>query len=395
MRRHRQDHFSQFRGHTELKHGVLSRYALAWIQILKPQHDSLWLVDGFAGRGKDDAGNPGSPLLLARSAAGLREQNAEIKLIAIEERRDNFAALKRNLADYDIDAGGSAPVAYLRQGTLAAHSEEVFRLVGGSPVFFFLDPFGADGLSLDLVRRVLDLPRGEVFALFSHLGVARHLAVLSAETRLERVRRRVSESLFPDLKDEELAAELADAEESDASLLPTQAAAARILTELFGTREAVDEMLMLSRGSRGRAVVQEYVRTLRDECHASHITSLAMFDEDQAATYYLIHAAKNDQARYKMKEAIRGAMSASDLPEATKARIRWLHSAPIEGVVQQVQARFAGQAVRWTDKGDPSRTVKGFALRETDLSFDQTNELKKRLEPYVTVQRPLTFTMPD
>ena len=250
----------------------------------------------------------------------------------------------------------SAPVAYLRQGTLAAHSEEVFRLVGGSPVFFFLDPFGADGLSLDLVRRVLDLPRGEVFALFSHLGVARHLAVLSAETRLERVRRRVSESLFPDLKDEELAAELADAEESDASLLPTQAAAARILTELFGTREAVDEMLMLSRGSRGRAVVQEYVRTLRDECHASHITSLAMFDEDQAATYYLIHAAKNDQARYKMKEAIRGAMSASDLPEATKARIRWLHSAPIEGVVQQVQARFAGQAVRWTDKGDPSRT---------------------------------------
>jgi three-Cys-motif partner protein len=395
MRKHRDDYFTQFRGHTELKHGVLYRYVVAWIQILKRSHTSLWLVDGFAGRGKDDTGKPGSPMLLAQTAAELREENADVTLIAIEERRDHYLALKQNLADFDIEGDPKVPVAYIRQGTLAANADEAFRLIGKAPAFFFLDPFGADGLSLDLVRRVLELPRGEVFALFSHLGVSRHLAVLSAERRAERVRRRVASSLFPDLEEEHLAAELAEAEQADTSLLPTQAAAARILRDLFGSGEAVEEMLGLSPGSRGRAVVQAYIQTLRDKCQATHITSLAVFDEEQEATYFLIHAAKNDQAKYKMKEAIRSAMSRSQLPEATKVRIRWLHTAPIDRIVQQVLERFAGQTVRWTEKGDPAHTVKGFALRETDLSQDQADSLKERLRPYVTDRKPMTLTFPS
>jgi hypothetical protein len=120
-----------------------------------------------------------------------------------------------------------------------------------------------------------------------------------------------------------------------------------------------------------------------------------MFDEDQDSTYYLIHAAKNDQAKYKMKEAIRGAMSRSDLPEATKVRIRWLHAGPIDAVAQSVLERFAGQTVRWTEKGDPEHTVKGFALRETDMSFDQTDDLKGRLQHYATARKPLSFTLPN
>jgi hypothetical protein len=69
---HRDEHFSEFRGHTLLKHGVLDRYVKAWIQILGPHHETLWIVDGFAGKGQDDQGSPGSPLLLARSAAQLQ-----------------------------------------------------------------------------------------------------------------------------------------------------------------------------------------------------------------------------------------------------------------------------------------------------------------------------------
>ncbi len=77
---HRDDHFSEFRGHTLLKHGVLHRYVKAWIQILKKRHKIIWILDGFAGPGKDEAGNLGSPLLLARIAAQLQEPGCEVRL---------------------------------------------------------------------------------------------------------------------------------------------------------------------------------------------------------------------------------------------------------------------------------------------------------------------------
>src|SRR5439155_12337053 len=152
-KKHRKDHFSEFRGHTTLKHGVLDRYVKAWIQVLKRKHSSLWVIDGFAGKGKDDAGKPGSPLLLARSAAQLRETGADVYLLAIEPRREWYEALKTNLATFDAEAGGSCPVAYLRHGTLSSVQDEAFRMVGNAPLFLFLDPFGADGLELGIVGR--------------------------------------------------------------------------------------------------------------------------------------------------------------------------------------------------------------------------------------------------
>ena len=97
-REHRDEHFSEFRGHTLLKPGVLNRYAKAWIQILRRRHETLWILDGFAGKGKDDLVNPGLPLLLARSAAQLRSSGAEVRWIAIEERREHYDALVENLA---------------------------------------------------------------------------------------------------------------------------------------------------------------------------------------------------------------------------------------------------------------------------------------------------------
>lgn len=241
---HQEEHFTEFQGHTLLKHGVLDRYVKAWIQILKGVHEKLWIVDGFAGRGKDDVGNPGSPLLLARSAAQLREKGAEVQLFAVELRRDNYDTLVKNLAEFDIDRGGQFPIAYLRQGTLADHLEEAFRLIGDAPAFVFLDPFGAGGLSLSIMERTLALPKGEVFALFSYRAIHRHLSVLATDYS-ERARREAAKQpgLFPDLDEELLAQQLERAQKSDATLLPTKGAAQRILVELFGSLDDIRRIL--------------------------------------------------------------------------------------------------------------------------------------------------------
>jgi three-Cys-motif partner protein len=394
-KKHRNDHFAEFRGHTALKHGVLDRYVKAWIQILKKSHSKIWVIDGFAGKGKDDTGRPGSPLLLARSAAQLREHGADVHVLAIEPRREWYEALKVNLAPFDADAGGSVPVAHLRHGTLANVQEEVFRLVGDAPVFVFLDPFGADGLELGVVGRTLALQKGEVFALFSHQAVCRHLAVLAAERRSDHARRNVFESpsLFPDLDAEWLADELADAERSDAGLMPTKEAAGRILDELFGSRGDVQHILDLARRSWADEVTRAYLRVL-ERCGATHITPVGIFDADQRCAYFLIHAAKSPLAAYKMKEAIAAATSKSDLPDQVKDCIRWAHSARMDEVVAAVLREFAGKEVRWT--GEPGRTdcVRGFALSETRMFCEQSNDLKVALGPHVIQKRPLRYRFP-
>jgi three-Cys-motif partner protein len=389
-KQHRDEHFSEFRGHTLLKHGVLDRYAKAWIQILKRSHSEIWIVDGFAGKGKDDIGNPGSPLLLVGSAAQLREEGAEVHVIAIEFRRDWYEALATNLADFDAEHGGRVPVVYLRQGTLAEHAPEAFRLIGQAPAFVYLDPFGADGLSLNIVRQTLALGKGEVFALFSHQAICRHLAVLAAEYHSDRARREVIEQpqLFPDLEAKWLTQELDRAERADASLLPTKEAAERILVELFGSSEEVERLLDLPERTWADEVLRAYLDALR-RCGATHITRTAIYDEEQKCAYYLIHAAKSPRATLKMKEAVHSAISKSELPAKTKDRIRWSHAVRIEEVVREVLKMFAGREVGWTDP------VKGFALGETPMAVDQTQELKAALAPYVIERKPLRFRFPD
>jgi hypothetical protein len=103
-----------------------------------------------------------------------------------------------------------------------------------------------------------------------------------------------------------------------------------------------------------------------------------MFDEEQASAYYLIHAAKNPLAAFKMKEAIASATSKSDLPGATKHHIQWAHSGRVEEAVAAVVMRFAGAEVRWTDRGNPPDCVKTFALSETDMSMEQLDSIKMR-----------------
>ena len=223
-RKHRKEYFDDFYPHTLLKHGVLSRYVQAWTNILAQKHQRLWLVDGFAGRGKDSAGNPGSPLLLAIAAARLRPK-ADVQMVAIEQEREAFDALKANLAEFDADAGGPVPIAHLIHGSLNAVAARVFELIGDCPAFFFLDPFGPDGLTLDVVRRVLEKPKREVFALFSHIGVRRHLGALKKDNVRETLRFH-AQGLFTDQEPDWVAEDVAAARDADANMAPNREAAA-------------------------------------------------------------------------------------------------------------------------------------------------------------------------
>jgi three-Cys-motif partner protein len=393
---HRKDHFREFKAHTLLKHGLLERYITAYIQILKRSNSHIWLVDGFAGKGKDDAGHPGSPQLLCKVASMLREEGATVSVIAVELEREWYDALKQNLAAFDAEVpGASVPLAYIRHGKCADWAPWIFEKVGQAPAFFFLDPFGAKGLDISIPRGALRIPRGEVLAFFSHSGVSRHLALLAGDRFEERARRDVAErpSLFPELDVQRLQEGLAAAERSDPSFDLTQDAARGILTALFGSIDKAEAILQAPRVEWGRTAVRAYMNELR-AAGATHVTPIAIVDEDAKDAYYLIHAAKHPLATVKLKEALHQALGKSELPLQSQEHMSLKNSVRLEEVERLVGEKFAGQTVRWTGK-NVGLTVSDWALAETMMSYSQRETLRERLESrYKEPGRAIVFKFP-
>ncbi|MGL5826279.1 MAG: three-Cys-motif partner protein TcmP, partial [Nocardioides sp.] len=49
--------------HTQAKHAILANYLGAWYPILSSTRGRILYLDGFAGRGRYQGGEPGSPII--------------------------------------------------------------------------------------------------------------------------------------------------------------------------------------------------------------------------------------------------------------------------------------------------------------------------------------------
>ena len=74
--------------HTRVKHAILRKYIDAWLPIMTTYNGRVLIIDGFAGPGEYENGEPGSPIILIdtflnHSYAAIR--NKEVKFIFNEE----------------------------------------------------------------------------------------------------------------------------------------------------------------------------------------------------------------------------------------------------------------------------------------------------------------------
>lgn len=151
------------------KHGILKRYPTVFASKTG-QGNPVVFLDGYAGRGEYQGGEPGSPLLLSQCAEfvqGFRE----VLAFFVEQDPDNFVNLEQVLR-----LKGGAVQREVRQGSLDQHLPELLARAKGASLFAFLDPFGP-ALDFDLIRTRLlgrpDWPPTEVLLHFSVSSVAR------------------------------------------------------------------------------------------------------------------------------------------------------------------------------------------------------------------------------
>lgn len=257
--------------HTKAKHDILAYYLDGWYPILARWHGRLLFLDGFAGRGRYESGEEGSPLIALRRLLEHRSFNSLMKgrefvFYLIEADEDNAASLEREIQNYkaSIHSWPSKVKTVVvndkfdsRAGAIIKQLREQKKRL--APTFALIDPFGYKGIPMELLADLFSYPRTELLINFMVGNIHRFI------TR--------------------------DGQE-------------RVMRELFGkdVREVLDGYD--GQASRVEYLRSVYVRQLKERVGFEHVQSFTMVNSTGNIVYYLLHGTRHINGVKKMKEAM-------------------------------------------------------------------------------------------
>ncbi|MEW5929661.1 MAG: three-Cys-motif partner protein TcmP [Gemmatimonadota bacterium] len=365
------DHFEEFEPHTLLKHAILRMYAERWARKLLLRRGAgtrLRIVDACAGRGGDEAGNKGSPLVAAVVAKGAAAQISEmrgepvrIEVAAIEQKPSFYRALQQNLEPF-----GDSVVAL--PGTLADHIGKFEREFDEVPTLFFIDPFGLAPLRADVVGRALAGRRNEVLLLFADQAALRHngAAATAAPRELSP-----QASMFDD---EPVPAATYEPAASVAGRVRGAQRSTEILDAAYGHLDWRAAVRDVPQQERRRAFIDLYVRLLH-ELGAEYVLVIPIINDRFNLQYHLVHASHSVYGYTTMKEEVERAWKAGTVGDTAATLMRFGAAVSNGEIERAVRTRFAGREVGWTEENG----VQDYAMKHTPALKHQMPELKRRL----------------
>jgi three-Cys-motif partner protein len=246
--------------HTLAKHEILRRYLGAWFPILAKYNGRIVYLNGFCGPGRYKGGEDGSPIIALREALShsMRLQNNKVTFLFIDERADRIEHLRAELSSWTIPSNFQIlPLTGLFENELRKLLDELeIRSQRLAPTFGFIDPFGYKGLPFELVGRLLNNPKTEVFITIMIDFINRFLE-------------------HPDLQTKQH------------------------IIDLFGTPLVLD--IAQQPGDRVTALRMLYQEQLKK--YAKYVRYFEMRDDRNKTIYYLFFATNHRLGHVKMKEA--------------------------------------------------------------------------------------------
>lgn len=169
--------------HTEGKHLVLRKYLDAWLPILGSWNGRILFIDGFAGPGEYEGGEPGSPMVAINALLEHNSRRAikgEVVFLFIEKDAARATHLKgmvdsiRHRLPPNVHAHVEVGAFDLSMGDvlkeLDRHKEEM------APAFVMVDPFGVSGTPFEIIARLMANPRCEVYISFMYEAINRFIS---------------------------------------------------------------------------------------------------------------------------------------------------------------------------------------------------------------------------
>lgn len=161
--------------HTKGKHLVLRNYLDAWLPIVGRYNRRILFIDGFAGPGKYQDGEEGSPLIALNAFCehSAREKiSAEVVFIFIEkdERSANYLESLITPLRSGLPMNCSVDVI---NNKFDSTMNKIMDLLDEqeknlAPSFIMVDPFGVSETPMAVIARILRNPKSEVFISFMY-----------------------------------------------------------------------------------------------------------------------------------------------------------------------------------------------------------------------------------
>ena len=187
---------------SQVKSAILCNYFMAWSSIMTKgaRQRIIGYLDLFAGRGRFEDGAESTPFLIIRRAVKDVTLRSALKTFFNDKDASMISALQ-----YQIEAlDGIGDLAYAPRFSHSAVVPEIansladFRVI---PTFLFADPFGYMGISLRLLKQLLEHPKSEALIFFNtnriNAGITNefvreHIDALFGTKRAEAVRSKVA-----------------------------------------------------------------------------------------------------------------------------------------------------------------------------------------------------------
>ncbi|MEW2353055.1 three-Cys-motif partner protein TcmP [Spirillospora sp. NPDC029432] len=137
------------------KHHVLQAYLRMFVAMTgsTARDKRVVVLDGFAGRGRYDSGQPASAELILQTIAELKTSR-KVTSFFVEKNRADHQVLAGVIAEYAAVGMDASAL----PGKVEEHLEQVVTAAAGVPLFLFLDPCGA-GVSFERLKGLLTGPR--------------------------------------------------------------------------------------------------------------------------------------------------------------------------------------------------------------------------------------------
>jgi three-Cys-motif partner protein len=168
--------------HTLAKISILQAYLSRWFEIIGSKFpNDLWYIDGFAGPGEYKNSPTGSPVAAISAASdalqrlGTRWKAGKIHCVFIEQDSNNFSHLKNKLGaaidnqKIQTHFFNSSFV----EGLYALRNQTPNPFAPASPLFAFIDPFGAKGVPFSDVKDLLSRKTSEILINLDSDGIGR------------------------------------------------------------------------------------------------------------------------------------------------------------------------------------------------------------------------------
>ena len=144
MSKSNKDFFSEKKDWSTIKDSLLLGYLPEYFSKVLFTNKPILYIDCFAGKGKFEDGQDGSPrfALLARRRALIQSHAYFKKIDTIFIEANYSTELKRNISDFEIDGN----IAVL-DGKYEEEIENILNTSHGKNIFLYIDPYGVKSLS--------------------------------------------------------------------------------------------------------------------------------------------------------------------------------------------------------------------------------------------------------